>query len=44
MVTDLTMERWTPRPLCFPEHSRQIQMPYVTLTHWGFRVPHSKHF
>lgn len=34
--------RWTPRPLCFPEHSRQIQIPYVTLTHWGLKAPHSK--
>ena len=34
--------RWTPKPRCFPEHSRQIQIPYVTLTHWGLCAPHSK--
>ena len=27
MVTDLTKERWTPRPRCLPEHSRHIQIP-----------------
>uniref|UniRef100_A0A182TZN9 Uncharacterized protein n=1 Tax=Anopheles melas TaxID=34690 RepID=A0A182TZN9_9DIPT len=42
--TDRTKDRCTPRPRCLPEHSRQIQMPYVTETHWGLWVPHSKHF
>ena len=27
MVTLRTKERWTPKPRCLPEHSRQIQMP-----------------
>lgn len=44
MVTLRTNERWTPRLRCTPEHSKQIQIPYVTETHCGFNVPHSKHF
>ncbi|KAL9266941.1 Dolichyl-diphosphooligosaccharide--protein glycosyltransferase subunit 4A-like protein [Drosera capensis] len=27
---------WTPRPRCFPEHSRHMKMPYVTEAHCGF--------
>ena len=27
IVTDLTNDRWTPSPRCFPEHSKQIQIP-----------------
>jgi hypothetical protein len=43
MLTDLTKDRCTPRPRCFPEHSRQIQMPYVTEAHCGLWALHSKH-
>merc|ERR1719318_946457 len=43
MVTDLTKDRCTPNPRCFPEHSKHIQIPKVTLTHCGLWVPHSKH-
>lgn len=33
----------TPKPLCFPEQSKQIHIPYVTLTHCGLCPLHSKH-
>uniref|UniRef100_A0A182JME8 Uncharacterized protein n=1 Tax=Anopheles atroparvus TaxID=41427 RepID=A0A182JME8_ANOAO len=36
--TERTKERCTPRPRCLPEHSRHIQMPYVTDTHWGLSL------
>lgn len=42
--TERTKDKCTPRPRCFPEHSRQIHIPYVTETHCGLCVPHSKHF
>lgn len=42
--TDRTNDKCTPRPRCFPEHSKQIHIPYVTDTHCGLCVPHSKHF
>lgn len=42
--TERTNDKCTPRPRCFPEHSRQIHIPYVTDTHCGLWVPHSKHF
>ena len=47
-MTDITYSsaatnlKCTPRLRCFPAHSRQIQMPYVTLTHCGLSVPQSK--
>lgn len=42
--TDRTNDKWTPSPRCFPEHSKQIHIPYVTETHCGLWAPHSKHF
>ena len=33
--------KWTPSPLCRPEHWRQIQIPYETETHWGLSAPQS---
>ena len=32
-VLHLTNDKCTPSPLCFPEHSKQIHIPYVTDTH-----------
>lgn len=42
--TERTNDKCTPSPRCFPEHSRHIHIPYVTDTHCGLCVPHSKHF
>ena len=32
-----------PSPRCRPEHCRQIQIPYVTETHWGLSASQSQH-
>lgn len=36
--TRLTKLRCTPKPRCFPLHSKHMKMPYDTEAHCGFRV------
>mmetsp|Transcript_31005 Transcript_31005/g.118913 ORF Transcript_31005/g.118913 Transcript_31005/m.118913 type:complete len:281 (+) Transcript_31005:2100-2942(+) len=44
MPTLLTKDKCTPSPLCFPEHSKHIKVPYVTVAHCGFFAEQSTHF
>mmetsp|Transcript_9943 Transcript_9943/g.16391 ORF Transcript_9943/g.16391 Transcript_9943/m.16391 type:complete len:137 (+) Transcript_9943:780-1190(+) len=40
---DLTKDKLTPRPLCFPAHSKHKSDPKVTEAHSGFFEPQSTH-
>jgi hypothetical protein len=44
ICTERTKLRCTPRPRCWPEQSRQKNVPYETDAHCGFGLPQSKHF
>jgi hypothetical protein len=42
MSTERTNERCTPRRRWYPEQSRQMSTPYVTVAHVGLRFAQSK--